>query len=224
MKGLFNPTCDRHGHIFTGVGESPLITEPFVSPTVEGIALLPGGTVNGISSTRHEQQNESGAKNLRVAFRIGKILTVEKSETRELSIRRIIAALDVTKKCEATLDYAARFAKWYHASLCAAYVFWPRMLSEGDRYYLIDRQQGELRRELDQLVRKVRRIVPWCKSAFLVGHPVERIATLARDSQADLVITSSYDRRFVTDVFGLGKAVGIAREAPCPVLAYPEED
>ena len=151
-------------------------------------------------------------------------LTVEKAETKELSIHRIIAALDVTKTCEPTLDYAAKLARRYHASLCAAHVFWPRMLSEGDRYYLIDKQQGELRHELNQLVHEVRRIVPWCKSAFLVGDPVERIAALARDSQADLIIITCYDRRWATELFSLDRAVRIACEARCSVLVYHEED
>src|SRR5690348_9042778 len=120
-------------------------------------------------------------------------LPLEKAETKALTIRRIIVALDLTKKCEATLDHAAKLARRYHASLCATYVFWPRLLSEGELYYLVDKQQKEFRQELEQLVDQVRRIVPWCKSAFLVGEPAKRIAALARDVHADLIITSSSD-------------------------------
>jgi len=39
MKGSFNPTCDRHGHMLTGVGSSPQLMAPFVCPTAEEIAL-----------------------------------------------------------------------------------------------------------------------------------------------------------------------------------------
>jgi nucleotide-binding universal stress UspA family protein len=151
-------------------------------------------------------------------------LTVEKAETKGLSVRRIIVALDLTKKCEATLDYAAKLARRYRASLCVAYVFWPRMLSEGERYYLIDKQQTEFRHELDQLVNQVRGIAPRCKSAFLVGEPAGRIAALARDSHADLIITASYQRRFIPQLLVPDKAIEIARQAPCPVLLYQEED
>jgi len=151
-------------------------------------------------------------------------LVVEKAETNALTIRRIIVALDLTKKCEATLDNAAKLARRYHASLCVAYVFWPRLLSEEERYYLIDKQQKEFRQELDQLVNQVRRITPWCKSAFLVGEPADRITALARDSQADLIITTSYHRSLLPSLFIPDKAIELARRAPCPVLVYQEED
>jgi nucleotide-binding universal stress UspA family protein len=103
-------------------------------------------------------------------------------------------------------------------------VFWPRILSEGERYYLIDKRQAELRHELDQLVNQARRIAPGCKSAFLVGKPADRIAALARDSHADLIVTTSYQPRFIPSLSVLDKAVAIARQAPCPVLVYQEED
>ena len=42
-----------------------------------------------------------------------KTVTVEEVETKPLSIRRIIAALDLAKQCEATSRYAAQFARHY---------------------------------------------------------------------------------------------------------------
>jgi nucleotide-binding universal stress UspA family protein len=151
-------------------------------------------------------------------------LAVEKAETKEISIRRIIAALDLTKKCEATLHYAAVLARRYHASLCVAFVFWPPILSEGEEYYLIDKEQIKFRHKLEQLVDQVRGIAPWCKSAFLVGEPADRVAALARDSHADLIVTTSYHRRFIPQLFVPDRAMKIARQAPCPVLVYHEED
>jgi universal stress protein A len=151
-------------------------------------------------------------------------LAVEKAETKEISIRQIIAALDLTKKCEATLHYAAELARRYHASLCVTFVFWPPMVSEGDEYYLIDREQREFRHKLEQLANQVRGIAPWCKSAFLIGEPADRIAALARDSHADLIVTTSYHRRFIPQLFIPDKAMKIVRKAPCSVLVYREED
>jgi nitric oxide synthase oxygenase domain/subunit len=57
-------------------------------------------------------------------------LAVERVETKEPSIRRIIATLDLTKKCEATLDYAAKLARWNQASRCVAFLFWPSEIAE----------------------------------------------------------------------------------------------
>ena len=152
------------------------------------------------------------------------MLSDETPDIEEISIHLIIAALDLTNKCDATLNYAAKLARWYHSALRVTFVFWPPKLSEGDEYYLIDKQQREFRRKLDQLVNQVRGIAPWCKSAFLVGEPADRIVALARDSHADLIITTSYPRRFIAQRFVPDKAVEIARQASCPVLVYREED
>ena len=73
MKGLFNPTCDRHGHILTGVGGSPQVMAPFVFTTAEEIALFPGGAGNG-SASGHGQPNGSRSKERKMVFRIRKIL------------------------------------------------------------------------------------------------------------------------------------------------------
>jgi nucleotide-binding universal stress UspA family protein len=151
-------------------------------------------------------------------------LTVEKAQTKQLTMRRIIAALDLKKNCERTLVYAAKLAKLHHASLYVAYVFWPRMLSERERYYWVDKQQTELKHELDKLVNHVRGIAPESKSTFLVGEPADRITALARDSHADLIITTSYHRPFITGFPLLDQAIKIARQAPCSVLVYQEED
>jgi len=146
----------------------------------------------------------------------------EELEAKPLSISRMLVALDLTKQFSATLQYAAKLARSFDASLCVAYVFWPPILSAGEHYYLIDKQQREFRHELDQLVNQVRGIAPRCKSAFLVGEPADRIAALARDSRTDLIITTIYRRTFIQSSFFSEKAIEIARQAPCPVLVYYE--
>jgi nucleotide-binding universal stress UspA family protein len=150
--------------------------------------------------------------------------TLEEIETKPLSINRIIVALDLTKHCEATVHYAARMARWYHASLCVAYVFWPPMFAEGEYSYLVDKEQKEFYHRLNGLANQVRAIVPEVKSALLVGEPPERLARLARDTQADLIVTSSYNPRVVTQLFNLDNALRIVHQAPCPVLVYHEAD
>jgi nucleotide-binding universal stress UspA family protein len=148
--------------------------------------------------------------------------TGEAARTKPLSIRQIIAALDVNRNCQATLNYAARLAGYYYAALYITHVFWPPSLSEGPYYYLVDKQQGEYARKLGHLVTQARRIAPRCRSALLVGEPAKRVAMLARDVQADLIITSSYDPEFSVQRFNLSGAMKIVREAPCPVLVYHE--
>lgn len=153
-----------------------------------------------------------------------KTRTAKKVEVGPLTIRGIIAALDLRRDCWATVRYAAQIARHYHASLCLTYVFWPSMLSQGDHYYLIDLEQREFRHKLDHLVQEVRGVVPRCQSALLVGEPAERIASLARDAHADLIITASYEPEFLTRLFNLNEAVELVHHAPCPVLVYHETD
>jgi hypothetical protein len=64
MKGSFNPTCDRYGHMLTGVGGSPQVMAPFVFPTAEEIALFPGGSGNGGAPTGHGQGDFSNQENI----------------------------------------------------------------------------------------------------------------------------------------------------------------
>ena len=49
----------------------------------------------------------------------------EKVESRPLPIRRIIAAVNPSKKREATVRYAGEIAGRYDATLYLCYVFWP---------------------------------------------------------------------------------------------------
>ena len=64
--------------------------------------------------------------------------TYKTDETETLSIRQIIVVLDLNRRCEATLGYAAKIAGYCYATLYVAYVFWPPRMSEGPYYYLID--------------------------------------------------------------------------------------
>jgi nucleotide-binding universal stress UspA family protein len=153
-----------------------------------------------------------------------KTLTARKIEAKPVSIRRIIAALDLRRNCRATVRYAAHLARHYQASLCLTHVFSPSMLSQGDYYYLIDQEQREFRHQLDHLVTDARGIVPRCKSALLVGEPAERIASLVRDAHADLIVTTSYDPKFLTELFQFNQAVELVHQASCPVLVYHEAD
>jgi nucleotide-binding universal stress UspA family protein len=149
-------------------------------------------------------------------------LTVGISEAKPLSIRQVIAALDLDRRCDATLDYAAKLAGYYYATLYVAHVFWPPRLSEGPYYYLIDKEQREYARKLDQMVRLASKSAPRSRPALLVGEPAKRIAALARDIHADLIVTSSYHPIFPTQHFDISDTIRIVREAGCPVLVYPE--
>jgi nucleotide-binding universal stress UspA family protein len=155
-----------------------------------------------------------------------KTLEAEKLEDKLVSIRRVVVAVDLTKHSGATAHYAAQIAKCFNASLYLAHVFASEPFyefgSEGS-YNLIDQRRRELRAELDDLTEQVRRLVPVCESVFLEGEAAEQISALARDVDADLIVTASHHPTFLGRLFNLDKAPRIMHRAPCPVLVYHEK-
>jgi nucleotide-binding universal stress UspA family protein len=155
-----------------------------------------------------------------------KTLEAERLEDRLVSIRRVVVAVDLTKHSEATAHYAAEIAKCFNASLYLAHVFASEPFyefgSEGS-YNLIDQRRRELRAELDDLTEQVQKLVPLCQSVFLEGEAAEQITALARDVDADLIVTASHHPTFLGRLFNLDKAPQIMHRAPCPVLVYHEK-
>ena len=155
-----------------------------------------------------------------------KTLQAEKLEDKLTSIRRVIVAVDLTKHSEATAHYAAEIAKCFNASLYVAHVF----ASEGfyefggeSAYNIVDQRRQELRAQLDGLTEQVQELVPVCESVFLEGEAAEQISALARDVDADLIVTASHHPGFLGRLFNLDKAPQIMHRAPCPVLVYHEK-
>ena len=154
-------------------------------------------------------------------------LEAEKPENKLASIQRIVVAVDLTKHSEATVQYAAKIARCFNASLDVVHVFSPapmyEMGAEG-AYNLIDQERRDLRARLDELVREGHKIVPVCESVFLEGEPAEQITALARDVDADLIITASHHSTFLGRLFNLDNAPKIMHQAACSVLVYHERN
>jgi nucleotide-binding universal stress UspA family protein len=155
-----------------------------------------------------------------------KILQAEKLEDKLVSIRRVVVAVDLTKHSEATTHYAAQIAKCFNASLYVAHVFAAESFyefgSEG-AYNLLDQRRQDLHAQLDDLTEQVQQVVPVCTSVFLEGEAAEQISALARDVDADLIVTASHHPTFLGRLFNLDKAPQIMHRAPCPVLVYHEK-
>jgi nucleotide-binding universal stress UspA family protein len=150
----------------------------------------------------------------------------EKLEDKLVSIQRVVVAVDLTKHSEATAHYAAEIARCFDATLYVAHVFasepFYELGSEG-AYNLIDQRRHELQAQLDDLKEQVQKLVPVCESVFLEGEAAEQITALARDVDADLIVTASHHPTFLGRLFNLDKAPQIMHRAPCPVLVYHEK-
>jgi nucleotide-binding universal stress UspA family protein len=156
-----------------------------------------------------------------------KTFEAEKLEDKLLSVQRIVIAVDLTSRSEATALYAAEIAKCFNASLYVVHVFSPEPAYEfgGEGVeILLDRQSKELRARLDGLTAQLQKIVPTCESTFLVGEPAEQISGLARNVNADLIVTASHHPTLLGRLFNLDKAPRIMHQAPCPVLVCHDKN
>jgi nucleotide-binding universal stress UspA family protein len=142
------------------------------------------------------------------------------------SIRKILVAVDLSEHSEATAFYAAAIAKRFEARLMIVHVYEPVPLGEYTNettFTVLEQEREDLRKRLDQLTRRIQTTAVICTSAFLVGAPGERISSLARDMDADLIVTASHHPTFIGRLFHLDKATLILHRAPCPVLIYHNE-
>ena len=207
MKGSFNPTCDRHGHMLTGVGGSPQVMAPFVLPTAEEIALFPGGVGIGSASTGQGQRNGSSAKKRKVAFRIRKILVpVDSERTKPADLKR-------------TIQLARRLGA--QITLLHCYES-PRSFTyaEGDTAFddVIQHRERNLVR-LKSLCSKVRRSWSKCLWLFEDGPLPASILRVSKSMGADLIVVpASLDA--ASENWSTSEVVDeLARKAHCPVLA-----
>lgn len=142
------------------------------------------------------------------------------------SIRKVLVAVDLSARSEATASYAAAIAKGFDASLTIVHVYEPVPLCEyasETTYTILEEEREDLLELLDQLTDKIRRTGVICRSAFLIGAPAEQISTLAHNIDADLIVTGNHHSTFLGRVFNLDKATLILRRAPCPVLICHDE-
>src|SRR5690349_16256037 len=91
MKGLFNPTSDRHGHILTGVGGPPEVMLPFILPSVEEITLLPESARIVAAATPDRQLSQVRPKTGNNEFHIRRILVpVDSEHTKPADLIRVV--------------------------------------------------------------------------------------------------------------------------------------
>ncbi len=85
---------------------------------------------------------------------------------------------------------------------------------------LIEDNREDLQALLDKLAEKVRELGGVRDSVIREGGPAEQISALARDIDADLIVTACHHPRLLARLFNLDKAPQIMHRAPCPVLVY----
>lgn len=149
--------------------------------------------------------------------------TDKPSETFE--VRKIVVAVDLSKHSKKTAAYAAEFAKSFGASITLVHAFAPEPITEFTTQEVHERYEADLRasqRDLGKLAEAVRETYPDCDFEFRVGDAAEQVTLVAKDFDADLIITASHHPGFLGRLFGMDQAPRILHRTQCPVLVYHE--
>ena len=143
------------------------------------------------------------------------------------SIEKVLVAVDLSDHSKATVFYAAEMARSFAASLTIVHVHQPVALYEctsETTCTLLDDQRRDLEKRLEELKRQVGETGVACESVYLFGEPAEQISDLAREIDADLIVTACHHPSFLGRLFNLNKAPKLMHRAPCPVLVYHEKN
>ena len=142
-----------------------------------------------------------------------------------LNVRNIVVAVDLSPHSKKTAAYAAAFAKSFGASLTIVHAFEPERITEFTTQEVHEGYEEDKRdsaKELNRLADCLRETHPDCYAEFRVGDPAEEVNLVAKDLQADLIITASHHPGFLSRLFGTDQAPRIMHRSPCPVLVYYE--
>lgn len=157
---------------------------------------------------------------------MNQVLEKTDKNTNDLNIREIVVAVDLSSHSEKTAAYAAKFAKSYGASITLVHAFAPERITEFTTQEVHEGYEEEKRateHELRKLAGRVQETYSDCGFEFRVGDPAEEVTLIAKDLNADLIITASHHPHFLSRLFGLDQAPRILHRAQCPVLVYHEE-
>jgi nucleotide-binding universal stress UspA family protein len=206
MKGLFNPTCDRYGHILTGLGVSPEVMAPFVFPTAEEMAFLPGAA-NGVISGPSPEVAGDLSKKGKVPFRIRKILVpVDSEHTKPADLKGVI-------RLARRLDAQITLLDCYEA---------PRSFfsAQGDSSFagIIRRRELNLVR-LQTLCAGVQKSWSKCLWLFEEGPLPAGILRVSNSMRADLIVMPVSLDAASKNWSTIEVADELVRKAGCPVLA-----
>jgi nucleotide-binding universal stress UspA family protein len=140
----------------------------------------------------------------------------------DLSIKKILVAVDLSPHSEETATYAAELAAPFGASLALVHVWSPKEASK-----VTDSTDSRLgdsviapEEELGNLTKKIRRTYPSCTGYLVVGDSADKIVLMAETLRADLIVTGSSQQRFLGELLGLDQPSRIVHDAPCPVLVH----
>ena len=142
-----------------------------------------------------------------------------------LSLKNILVPIDFSETSRKALQYAVPFAKQFEAKITLLHVVDLPMYPQEFGYLLVDESQAMdgTKKSLADLA--TRTIAPELLAQTIVrrGLAWDTVVSVARETQADLIITTTHGYTGLKHVFMGSTAERIVRHAPCPVLVVREK-
>lgn len=143
-----------------------------------------------------------------------------------LTLKNILVPIDFSATSRKALQYAVPFAKQFEAKITLLHVVDLPMYPQEFGYLFIDESQtldGQ-KKSLAELA--ARMIAPELLARTIVrrGLAWDTVVAVARETQADLIITTTHGYTGLKHVLMGSTAERIVRHAPCPVLVVREKE
>lgn len=132
---------------------------------------------------------------------------------------KILVPVDFSEPSLAALRYAKALAKEDGAALIVVHVIQP--FHEDWRMETTQLQRAVRERARAEMRELVARELPApvdARAKVRIGHPVEEIVAVARESGAELIVIATHGRSGLRHVLLGSVAERVVRHAPCPVL------
>lgn len=143
-----------------------------------------------------------------------------------MHMKSILVPIDFSETSRKALRYAVPFAKQFEAKIALLHVI-ELPLAPPEAGFLPYDESGMLARQTKNLADlAARAIAPELVGEIIVrsGAAWDTVVAVARETQADLIITTTHGYTGLKHVFLGSTAERIVRHAPCPVLVVREKE
>jgi nucleotide-binding universal stress UspA family protein len=207
MKNLFIPTCDRYGHLLTGLGGSPQVMALFIFPTPEEMAFSPVTAGNGFAPSRNGRPNQAQSKKGKNRF----------------EIRKILVPVDSEHAKPADLNYVIQLARRLRAEVTLLHCYeTPPSFSYAKGHCACNdviRHQELTQAHLQKLCSRIRKSWSKCLWIFEVGPLPASILRVSKRIRADLIVVPAR-LDSASETWSPNEVLDeLVRKANCPVLA-----
>ena len=143
-----------------------------------------------------------------------------------LSLKNILVPIDFSDTSRKALQYAVPFAKQFEAKITLLHVVELPLYPQEFGYLPFDENQM-LAGQKKALAELAQRAIPMelvADTMVRSGAPWDTVVGVARETQADLIITTTHGYTGLKHVLMGSTAERIVRHAPCPVLIVRERE